>query len=421
MDFGILGKNRQKKLQNDSERASISDQKFWDEMAGRNVISFSGEPVGDASAMDITAFSSALNAVSDAFAQLPIHVYKTTSKGRERDESSALYPILHDTINEDLTSAFDWKKGLIYSLFLKGRACSLLRKDGTGTVNSIEPLVVDNISNRRVDDRLVYDYIKPNGEIETYQAHEVIDLVKSPDPNRKLGRWESPVVLNRNTIGKAIALEKYSARIVSGGGIIPQQLVCTLEPGAVSPEKVKEAYKAAVDAMKRAAETDAKFIGFPPGFELRPIGVVPSELQMVEMERTVLLDVARVFNLPPMFLQDLSTGTYSNTEQQGAVLVKHTLMPIIVQFTQQLNAKAAGRRQDIEINVDAFMRADYAARMEGHAKSVQNAIRTPNEARGLEGLAPMLGGDVLLIQGATVPLAMAGNHLTQPTPETPSE
>ena len=43
--------------------------------------------------------------------------------------------------------------------------------------------------------------------------------------------------------------------------------------------------------------------------------------------------------------------------------------------------------------------------MKAHVLSVQNGIKTPNEARDGEELALLPSGDELLIQGATVPIA----------------
>jgi len=62
-------------------------------------------------------------------------------------------------------------------------------------------------------------------------------------------------------------------------------------------------------------------------------------------------------------------------------------------------------KQYVEFNVDGLLRGDFKTRMEAHATSIQNGIRTPNEVRDAENLEPMPEGDNLMIQGATVPIA----------------
>lgn len=214
--------------------------------------------------------------------------------------------------------------------------------------------------------------------------------------------------MNRHTIGLAIAAEKYAARTFKSG-MVPMQLVCTLPPEAITGPQIEQAWMTAIEGLRRAAESGAQFFCNVPGFELKEIGVRPGDLQLLELRKFLIVEIARVFNLPPVFLQDLSTGTFSNTEQQARVLVQNTLMPIIRQFEAQMNAKFVGKQQTLRVNVDGFLRADYSTRMEGHRTGVQGGFLTPNEARALEGREPLEGGDQLFVQQATVPLSMASD------------
>jgi HK97 family phage portal protein len=105
-------------------------------------------------------------------------------------------------------------------------------------------------------------------------------------------------------------------------------------------------------------------------------------------------------------LQDLTHGTFSNTEQQDLHFVKHTLRRWIEQTEKELNLKIFGRSsaQFAEFNLDGILRGDFKARMEGYATGVQNGLMTPNEGRRRENLPDMAGGENLMIQGATVPI-----------------
>jgi len=131
-------------------------------------------------------------------------------------------------------------------------------------------------------------------------------------------------------------------------------------------------------------------------------------MQLIELQRFCIEQIARIYSLPPVFLQDLSNGTYSNVEQQDLHFVKHTLRRWIEQTEQEMNLKLFGRESNKEVrfNVDSLLRGDLKTRMEGHATSIQNGIKTPNEVREIEGLDPQESGDDLMIQGATVPISV---------------
>ena len=130
-------------------------------------------------------------------------------------------------------------------------------------------------------------------------------------------------------------------------------------------------------------------------------------MQLLELQRFSIEQIARIYSLPPIFLQDLVRSTFTNSEQQDLHFVKHTLKRWIEQFEQEVNLKLFGRKsaQYVELNVDGLLRGDFKTRMEAHATSIQNGIRTPNEVRELENMAAREEGDSLMIQGATVPIS----------------
>jgi HK97 family phage portal protein len=112
-----------------------------------------------------------------------------------------------------------------------------------------------------------------------------------------------------------------------------------------------------------------------------------------------------------VFLQDLTHGTFSNTEQQDLQFVKHTMKRWIEQVEQEMNLKFFPRGSEfyVEFNVDGLLRGDFKTRMEAHATSIQNGIRTPNEVRTVENLPKRDEGGNLMIQSATVPMGTQTN------------
>jgi HK97 family phage portal protein len=145
----------------------------------------------------------------------------------------------------------------------------------------------------------------------------------------------------------------------------------------------------------------------------------PAKGQMTEARLFQIQEIARLFGLPPVFLQDLSRGTFANVEQQDLYLVKHLVAQWAKAFEDELNLKLFGRGAKfyVEHNLDGLMRGDFKTRMEGMARAVQTALLTPDEARALDNRPayPDGLGEKPLVQGATVPLG------TQPTTPTPPD
>ena len=155
----------------------------------------------------------------------------------------------------------------------------------------------------------------------------------------------------------------------------------------------------------------------PVGYDLKPVGIDPAKGQMTEARLFQIQEIARLFGLPPVFLQDLSRGTFANVEQQDLYLVKHLVAQWAKSFEDELNLKLFGRGAKfyVEHSLDGLMRGDFKTRMEGLSKGIQNALLTPNEGRALENRPALPNGDDLLVQGATVPLGQQPDPNANPT------
>ena len=139
--------------------------------------------------------------------------------------------------------------------------------------------------------------------------------------------------------------------------------------------------------------------------------------QMIETQRWCVEQIARLYGLPPTFLQDLTHGTFSNTEQQDLHFVKHTLRRWVEQFEQEMNLKLFGRASNtryVEMNVDGLLRGDFNSRMTGYATGITHGFMKPSEVRMLENWPDADGADQLFIQSATVPLTQAGQQQELP-------
>jgi HK97 family phage portal protein len=388
----------QRSIENPS--VSLSDPNAWQILFGGGA-SAAGVSVTPEKALGVPAVWAAINFISGTIASLPLSVYRRTSDGRERADRDPLHALLHDAPNPEWTS-FRWRKYSMVNTLLRGRSYTFIERNAAGRPMAFWPLDPTQVSIERREGRTVYTYAE-NGA--TYRADEILDIpfmlgvdgLAHVDPTDRL----------RNAIGLAIALEEYASRFFQNGGVPP----LSLQGPISSPAAAQRAAHDITENLKSARDSKRNVLVMPAGHELKPIGVDPEKSQMNEARRYQLEEIARVYDLPPVFLQDLTHGTYSNTEQQDLHFVKHTLTQWLRAWEQEMNLKLfAGRGRFVEFNLDGLLRGDFQSRMAGYATAVQNAIRTPDEIRAMENQPPKGGAaDKLHIQGATVPIG------TQPT------
>jgi HK97 family phage portal protein len=347
------------------------------------------------SALRVPAVWAAVSFLSRTLAALPLHAYRKSTDGPEKIEGG-LETLIHEAPNKEWTS-FKLRQHFWQQVFTGGRGLLYIERSGTNITGlwPIDPLKV-KITRTQTGETTYEINEKP------FSASEIIDV---PFMLRSDGlRHYGPIVQGAEVIQLALAMNKYGAKFFAGGGVPPLGL---FGPLATGNEALRRALADVSRAIEASRESNIPIVQLPSGYELKPIGFDPAKGQMTEAHRFQVEQIARIFNLPPVFLQDLTQATFSNAEQQDLHFVKHLVGQWSQTFEEEMNLKLFGQRNGgryVEHNLDGLLRGDYATRMAGHATAVQNAIRTPNEVRTLENLPADPEGDKLLIQGATVPL-----------------
>lgn len=410
--------NFKKEERASEERASIEDPNV--PISEPNIIqilgwsgstSATGINVNVDNALGVPAVWAAVQFIAGTIAGLPLHVYKKTEDNREKIKGG-LATVLHDAPNDE-TSSFEWRKYIFERVLTGGRGLTYIERNTMGRIINLWPLDPASVKIYRRGGRKFYQYTE-NGKTTTYNATEIIDIPFMLASDMLTAK--SPITCNKDAIGLAIAATNYGSQFFNNGGVPPFVMTGNFQTGA--------AMKRASDDLEQAVKTASKegrlALTLPAGHEIKSIGADPEKSQLTELKRFCIEEIARIYSLPPTFLQDLTHGTFSNTEQQDLHFVKHTVKRWVEQFEQELNLKLFGRQntsQYVEFNLDGLLRGDFTTRMNGYAQAIQNAVLTPNEARQAENRPNHGKGDDLLVQGATVPLgAQPMNNQTEESP-----
>lgn len=352
-------------------------------------------PVSIDAALGVPAVMCAVGFLSRALASLPLQAFRGGEGGEKIDGNLAM--LLNEAPNEEVSS-FEWRRHKWQQVFTGGRGMSWIERAGVKAV-AIWPLDPRDTTIIRRDGRKYYR----NGGRE-YPARDVIDVTFMPKSDL-VGHY-SPIFLGRKAIALALAMNDFAGSFFASGGVPPLALEGPLPQGAEAFKRAQADIKRAIDLAKKAG---TPFFGMPPGHALKAIGIEPAKGQMTEARLFQIQEAARIWGLPPVFVQDLSKGTFSNTEQQDLQLVKHTLGQWAKAFEDELNLKLFGQRRrsrKVKHNLDGMQRGAFKDRIEGIARAIMTGQMTPDEGRALEDRPPdpSGAGSKLYIQGATVPL-----------------
>lgn len=362
----------------------------------------SGERVSVETALGVPAVFSAVNFLASTAAGLPVGVYTKTEDGREK-ASGDLASILNDVANDEASlSAFEAIKWWVEQALTGGRGVLFIDRDGADRVKNLWPLEPNKLTVKRKNGLREYHY--RDGKLTVYSARDVLDLpfmLKADGLGHR-----SPIMANREVIGMAQAMTRYGGAFFRNGGVPPFAVTGNFRSGNAMGRAADDLDEAVNKATREARQA----LVLPAGLDIKSLGADPDKSQMIEAQRFMVEQIARIYSMPPVFLQDLSHGTFSNTEQQDLHFVKHTVKRWIEQIEQEMNLKFFGRGSQtyVEFNLDGLLRGDFKTRMEGYSQAIQNSILMPDEVRALENRSNAPGGNQLYIQGATIPLADAG-------------
>ena len=372
-----------------------------------------GKRVNDRTAMQIIAVYACVRVLSEAIAQLPLHVYQYTDSGKERVPTHPLYFLLHDQPNPEMTS-FVFRETLMAHLLIYGNAYAQIIRNGRGDVLGLYPLMPDKMKvDRDEKNRLIYIYsrydeanpnLKEQGDIILY-ADEILHI---PGLGFDGLVGYSPIALAKNAIGISIACEDYGASFF-GNNANPSGVL--EHPGVIkNPDKLRDAWHRAYGGRNAH-----KVAVLEEGVKFTPISIPNNEAQFLETRKFQIEEIARMYRVPLHMIGDLDHATFSNVEHLSLDFVKYSLDPWIVRWEQGLQkallSDSEKGRYFIKFNVDGLLRGDYASRMQGYSIGIQNGFLCPNDVRELEdmNLIPEeKGGFTYMVNGSMSRLCDAG-------------
>lgn len=382
---------------------------FWYEAITAFSPTASRETVTQDTALTYSAVWAATRLLCGTIASLPLPVYRRTieggSEGREKATAHPLNRVLGFSPNSEMT-AYNFRSVMTAWMVNSGNAWAEIIRDDAGDVAGLVPI---HPMRMRLDDSdpsyRRYWVTQEDGTEREYQRRDLFHLtsVVTKDGRDGMGVIQQA----RESIGFGLATEKYGAAWFGSGGV-PRAVV---EHPAKWDDTQRAAFRRDWRKMYSGAEGD-KIALLTGGGVLKEIGISQEDSQFLQTRQHNIEEIARWYAVPPHMLQHLLRATFDNIEHLGIEFVQYSLVPWLRQWEQaiawQLLPVDEQETHFVEHNVTALLRGDAQTRAEFYSRMVSGGIMTRNEARKLENLDAVDGGDTFLVQGAMVALSEDG-------------
>ena len=218
----------------------------------------------------------------------------------------------------------------------------------------------------------------------------------------------SPIRLAAQGIGMALAAEKFSAKQFSSGSLMAGVLQTEQRITPEQADELSARWRSKVAGLARAHD----IVALGAGAKFQPIQMPNSDIQMIETRKFQVVEVARIFGIPPHMLGDVEKSTSWGTgiEQQSIGFVTYTLKPWLTRVEQRVSLEIAPGGTFAKYNLNSLMRGDSQQRAAYYNVMHQMGALNADEIREDEGLAPIPDGAG---QNYLTPLNMAPST---PTP-----
>jgi len=331
---------------------------------------WSGTYVDTNTTLGVPAMYRGTTLIADAIGALDLNAYR---RGREVTPCPKILerPVPTETRMATISA-------MAAALILDGNYYAVLGEpEDNGLPSQFYPVAVDRVNIKEERGRLIYRI-----DATDYAATEILHIKNFCLPGDYYGR--GVVNMQRQAIGKAIAINEYTASYFNGG-VNPTAVIKSANPDLTQEEA--DALKSQWLQMYSGRNRAPAVLNSSTEFEV--LSGNAQESQMVETQVQSLTDAANILGLPSYYLgAPNASRTYSNVEQENLQLVRWSIQPIAERIEQSLSDLLV-RGQVARFDYDTLLRTDTKSRFEAYQIGIANAFLTPDEVRDMENRDPI--------------------------------
>ncbi|MFC1502759.1 phage portal protein [Pseudomonadota bacterium] len=343
---------------------------------------FTGFSESTRDAHSIPAVYQAIGLISSSVASLPLRV-----KANGKIINNQLARVLDEPNSEQ--SSYDFLETIARSLLSNGNAYIEIVRDGTGAVTQLWAHHFTMVSQEVAGGIVRYRVTNQFGKQWVLLAHEMCHI-KYRSKNRLFGR--SPIAVCFEALDLAVEQQAYGLEFFRNDAT-PSGYLHTAD---VVPDENYERIKSSWDNQFKGRGNRRRTAFLESGLEFKTISSSNNDAQWLESQRFSVEQIARIFNVSPIFLNDLTNSTYNNHSESMRGFLSMTLRPWLTMIEKALTQSLMLTNQKLEFETTGMLRLNQAERYDSYKTAIEAGFLTINEIRDIEGLSPLAANDAQL-------------------------
>ena len=345
--------------------------------------------VGSDNALTFTAVWAAIRLLSESVSSLPLGVYSKTDGDKIIAENNPVYSLLKIRPN-NYQSKITFLEKVMMDLLTKGNSYVRIERNRGAIPTALLPLNADDVNIKFIDGVLFYE----TGS-NIYDASDILHF-KTITRDGIIGL--SPIDQCKNSIGWGMAVEEFGNTFFKNGAKLSGVLQTDRALSETAIGRLKNSFNNVYAQLTGANST----VVLEEGLTFKPISISAEQAQFLASRTFSIEEVARIFNIPPHMLKDLSKSSFNNIEMQSQEFVTYTLMPYLTRIEQEMNLKLFRTNEIgktfVEFNVNGLLRGNVKDRSEFYRTMLNIGAMSINEIRNKENMNKIADGDKHFMQ-----------------------
>jgi len=342
-------------------------------------------------ALTLTAVWCAIRLLAESVSSLPVSVYSKQANGdKVEDSKSPIYNLVKFKPNyyQNKITFFEF---IMLSICTEGNSYVQIVRNNSGTPVQLICLDPSNVSVVVNNNELFY-------QVDGGAVLDSSDMLHFKTITDDGVTGLSPIDQCAKALNWGVSLEEFGSTFFSNGAKPSSILQTDRALSDTALQRLKTSFNNNYGKLKNSNST----IVLEEGLTFKPISISPEQAQFLSSRQFSIEEVARIFNVPPHMLKDLSKSSFNNIEMQSQEFVTYTLMPYITRIEQEMNLKLFRTNElgktFIEFNVNGLLRGDVKSRTEAYKTAITNGYMSINEVRQKENMNSIEGGDKHFMQ-----------------------
>ena len=342
-------------------------------------------------ALTLTAVWCAIRLLAESVSSLPISVYTKQANGDKLEDSkSPIYKLVKFKPNyyQNKITFFEF---IMLSICTEGNSYVQIVRNNSGTPVQLICLDPSNVTVVVNNNELFY-------QIDGGAVLDSSDVLHFKTITDDGVTGLSPIDQCAKALNWGVSLEEFGSTFFSNGAKPSSILQTDRALSDTALQRLKTSFNNNYAKLKNSNST----IVLEEGLTFKPISISPEQAQFLSSRQFSIEEVARIFNVPPHMLKDLSKSSFNNIEMQSQEFVTYTLMPYLTRIEQEMNLKLFRTNElgktFVEFNVNGLLRGDVKSRTEAYKTAITNGYMSINEVRQKENMNSIEGGDKHFMQ-----------------------